>query len=108
MTNGEKRIARKLLTAIFDRGLCVDIHDDPTICNATLAVDRATAKQLTATLRKMNSTGDDVVVVREESGMLLGWFRLIYGNDEDGAELIQDHSANTLCESIYEEVHPDA
>jgi hypothetical protein len=31
MTNGEKRIARKLLSAIFNRGLDVDIHDDPTI-----------------------------------------------------------------------------
>jgi hypothetical protein len=106
MTNGEKRIARKLLSAIFNRGLDVDIHDDPTICNATLAVERAKGKQLAATLRKMNSTGDDVVVVRDSYGVLLGWFRLIYGNDEDGAELIQDYSGNTLCESIFDEVIP--
>jgi hypothetical protein len=106
MTNGERRIARKLLIAIFDRGFCVDIHDDPTICNATLAVDRAKAKQMTATLRKMNSTGDDVVVVRDDYGVLMGWFRLIYGNDEDGAELIQDYSGNALCEGIFNEVIP--
>jgi len=104
MTNGEKRIARKLLSAIFNRGLDVDIHDDPTICNATLAVERAKAPGETATLRVMNSTGDDVVVVRDSYGVLMGWFRLIYGNDEDGAELIQDYSGNALCEGIFEEV----
>ena len=106
MTNGEKRIARKLLSAIFNRGLDVDIHDDPTICNATLAVERAKALGETATLRAMNSTGDDVVVVRDGYGVLMGWFRLIYGNDEDGAELIQDYSGNALCEGIFNEVIP--
>jgi hypothetical protein len=107
MTNGERRIARKLLIAIFDRGLCVDIHDDPTICNETLAVDRATAKQLTATLRKMNSTGQDAVVVRDSHGAMVGWFHLIYGNAEDGEELIADHSGHALSYDIYKEIHPD-
>lgn len=106
MTKGERRVARKLLTAIFNRGLDADIHDDPTICNATLAVERAKALGETATLRSMNSTGEDVVVVRDSYGVLLGWFRLIYGNDEDGAELIQDYSGTPLCESIFNEAFP--
>ncbi len=107
MTNGEKRIARKLLSAIFNRGLDVDIHDDTTICNATLAVERAKALGETATLRSMGTTEQDVVVVRDSGGLPVGWFHLIYGNADDGEELISDYSGNTLCESIYEEVHPD-
>ena len=104
MTNGEKRIARKLLSAILRRNLDVDIHDDPTICNATLAAEKV--RSVDRALRVMNSTGDDVLVVRDSYGVLLGWFRLIYGNDEDGAELIQDYSGTPLCESIFNEVAP--
>jgi hypothetical protein len=47
------------------------------------------------------------VVVRDSHGAMVGWFHLIYGNAEDGEELISDHSGHALSYDIYKEVHPD-
>ena len=94
LTAGEAKIARKLVSAILARGLTVSVYDGG---ETTLA----RSKDRRAILAAMGTTGSDTLTARNKSGERVASFMLVYGNAEDGSELIADHSANDIAEGIY-------
>ena len=94
LTAGEAKIARKLVSAILARGLTVSVYDGG---ETTLA----RSKDKSAILAAMGTTGSDTLTARNESGERVASFLLIYGNAEDGSELIADYSDNDIAEGIY-------
>ena len=95
LTAGEAKIARKLVGAILARGLTVSVYDGG---ETTLA----RSKDRRAILAAMGTTESDALTARNESGERVASFMLIYGNAEDGSELIADHSAGDIALDIYD------
>ena len=93
LTKGEARIARKLIKAILARGLTVTVFDGE---ETTLA----RSKDSSAILAAMGTTDCDTLTARNDSGERVACFMLIYGNAEDGSELIADHSAGDIALDI--------
>ena len=52
------------------------------------------------------TTGEDIIRLYKD-GERAGFFLLVYGNAEDGSELIADHADNAACLSIWSEVYPN-
>ena len=92
-THGEALVARKLITELVNRGHAVSIWnggDEAEIEDST---------DIEALLAELAATGEDEIVA---DGV---WFYLIFGNESDGSELINDYYANEECNAIYEAVH---
>lgn len=53
-------------------------------------------------VRAANSTGCVVLVVLNPAGTKLGQFALVWGNAEDGEELISDYYVNEFTEAVWE------
>jgi hypothetical protein len=94
---GEQTNLRKLIRNILSRGLVVSVNDGgewpvkrsgsfKEICDNLMACD------------------EEQLVIRDSEGVRVGWFYLVYGNSAD--EIICDHTANELCEEIYNAVFP--
>jgi hypothetical protein len=66
----------------------------------TLSTDR---KEI---LPALATTGEDIIRLYKD-GERAGSIWLVYGNAEDGSELIADHSDNDACHSICWELYPD-
>ena len=99
-TTGEARAARKLVKAALTRELSVSVNDgeETTVTRSTRELE---------ILDALATTGEDYLIFYAPTGDRVGSFYLIYDNDSDGSELIADHTANTICESIYREVYGD-
>ena len=95
LTAGEARIARKLVKALLARGLTVSVYDGE---ETTLA----RSNDRTTILAAMGTTGSDTLTARNVSGARVASFMLVYGNAEDGSELIADHSAGDIALDIYD------
>jgi len=95
LTAGEARIVRKLVKAILARGLTVSVYDGE---ETTLA----RSKDRTVILTAVGTTGSDTLTARNDSGARVASFMLVYGNAEDGSELIADHSAGDIALDIYD------
>jgi len=95
LTVGESKIARKLVNAILARGLTISVYDGG---ETTLA----RSKDKRAILAAMGTTGCDTLTARNDSGARVASFMLVYGNAEDGSELIADHSAGDIALDIYD------
>lgn len=97
-TTGERRVARKLVKALLDRGYVVSVNDGY----------EWTVKQtghLKTVLDALCTTGEDRLSFRVAgSDVSGGTFLLIWGNEESGEELIADHSDNETTAAIYREV----
>ena len=94
-TAGEARAARKLIRAALAEGWTVSVNDgeETTV--------RQSDKEL-AIFDAMCTTGEDIITIHlPVSGKSGGSFYLIYGNDDDGSELIADHTDNENCERLY-------
>jgi hypothetical protein len=99
-TAGERKFARKLINAMLESGYTVSVNDG----------EEWTVKKSTSTTEIINAlctTGEDYVRARYKDGTVVGTFTLIWGNDEDGSELIADHSDNEACNELYRLVYPD-
>lgn len=94
LTTGEARIARKLVGEMLARGLTVSVYDGE---ETTLA----RSKDRRAILAAMGTTGSDTLTARNESGERVASFMLIYGNADDGSEIVADHSAGDIALDIY-------
>ena len=93
-TQGEARVARKLLNAAFKAGYVVSIHDGG---EWVLKQSRF----LDACCTCLCSTGDDCLTFRDaKTKEKVGTAWLIWGNDEDGSELIADHSDNDAMNAL--------
>jgi len=92
-TYGEALIARKLVTALVNRGHAVSIWnggDEAEIEDST---------DIEALLAELAASGEDELVA---DGI---WFYLIFGNESDGSELISDCYDNQECNAIFDIVN---
>jgi len=91
---------RKACAALVDKiladGNCISVFD-----GEQYPVKRSYNKL--DILKAMASTGEDLLVVRNEEGLKLGTFFLIYDNGSEGEPMIviADHTANEYCESVW-------
>lgn len=92
-TTGEARIARKLVKAALDAGYSVSVYD-----GEEWTVKRAW--RLKTVLEALATTGEDTLRIRDEEGTSYGSFYLVWGNAEDGSELISDHTDNDICNDL--------
>ena len=94
LTAGEARVARKLVDSLLARGWIVSVFDgeDTVLFNS---------RRRELILAAMGSTGSDTISIRTENTGRVAWFMLVYGNAEDGSELIADYSDNDITEGIY-------
>ena len=98
-TKGEAVVAKRLIRIILERGYMVSINDGEE-WTVELSTDRKEILPAHAT------TGEDIIRLYKD-GERAGFFLLIYGNAEDGSELIADHADNAACLSIWASASPD-
>jgi len=91
-TAGEGRAARKLIRAALAQGYAVSVND-----GEETTVRRS--KREREIIDALCTTGEDYVILHlPDSGERAGSFYLVYGNDDDGSELIADHTDNATCD----------
>jgi hydroxyethylthiazole kinase-like sugar kinase family protein len=100
-TTGEARTARKLVRAILATGCAVSLYD-----GEEWTVRKSTSER--ALIDALCTTGEDQLQAVDASNNRLGSFWLIYGNADDGSELIADHSDNDFCTAMAAAAYPDA
>lgn len=94
-TNGEARAARKLIRAALAEGWTVSVNDGEETTVRRSSREREIFDALC-------TTGEDIITIHlPVGGKPGGTFWLIYGNDDDGTELIADHTDNENCERLY-------
>ena len=98
-TKGEAVVAKRLIRIILERGYMVSINDGEE-WTVELSTDR---KEI---LPALATTGEDIIRLYKD-GERVGSLWLVYGNAEDGSELIADHADNAACLSIWSEVYPN-
>lgn len=97
-TAGEAKFARKLVRTLLDRDYVVSVND-----GGEWVVSRSDSfKEITDALC---STGEDSLVAYTKGGERVGWFWLVYGNADNGEELIADYTANDVCEDIWNSIY---
>ena len=96
-TVGEAEAARQLVEAVLERGYALSVSDGE---EWTVERSRTESEILDA----LATTDGDVLRLWTEDGATHGWFYLVYGNAEDGSELIADYTDNEVCNAIWEEV----
>lgn len=98
-TKGEAEVVKRLVRIVLERGYMVSINDGEE-WTVTLSTDR------NEILSALATTGEDIVRLYKD-GERAGSLWLVYGNAEDGSELIADHSDNDACHSICWDLYPD-
>lgn len=101
MTPGEHEAARRLVRAILARSMSIQVSDGEEDVLPLPSTDENTI------ISRLGSTGEDVLAAFAPDHKPVGIFSLIYGNAEDGSELVHDHTANRTCFDIYAEAFPD-
>ena len=94
---GEQTYARKLVRNLLSRGLNVSVFD-----GEEMTVKRS--RKESEILEALATTEADQLIVRNDDWEKVGWFLLVWGNEEDGSCLIADHSDNQLCDTVWREV----
>ena len=92
-TKGEARVARRLVRAMLARELSVSVNDGE---EWTVRKSRKYRTIVDA----LCTTGEDAIRAYAPTGDSMGTFWLIYGNAEDGSELISDHTDNEFCDRL--------
>jgi VCBS repeat-containing protein len=93
-TAGERRAARRLVMEALEDGRTVSVSD-----GWEYVVKRS--RNIRQILDALATTGEDVLRIRAADGSHLGVIVLVWGNDPDGDELVQDYSASlTWVEGI--------
>lgn len=94
----ERRCAVALIDAILARGHVISVFDGGEVTVA-LSASR------NAIMRALATTGSDTLRIRNQTGTAgYGGFLLVWQNCSDPLELICDHTANEVCDAIYNEV----
>jgi hypothetical protein len=105
-TRGERKVATKLVRAALAAGYTISVNDgeDWTVKRATRAYD---------VLDALATTGEDTLRLHAaDPSKTIGWhnagsFYLVWGNADDGSELISDFTANDLCEGLWKQALGD-
>lgn len=100
MTPGERTAARRLVRAITSRSISIKVWDGGDYALAEASSDPAKV------VRHLGATGEEGLWLYQD-GKKVGWFHLVWGNNDDGSEIVCDHAANEVCESIFNEAFPD-
>ena len=96
-TAGERTVARKLVRTLLDKGLSISVNDGE---EWTVKSSRKESEILNA----LCTTGEDIIRIRNDDGEIMGQFLLIWDNDDNGEELIADHTDNDICNWAANEV----
>lgn len=101
-TPGEARTARKLVRAALADGWSISVNDgyETTLHRSTS--ERAVIDAL------CTADMDTITIHQRDTGERGGSFLLVYGNADDGSELIADYSDFDNCNRLYTAVYPDA
>lgn len=95
---GEAKMARKFIKELLDRNLLVSVND-----GEEWVVKRSTKSS--QILEALCSTDQDTILVRTGyASETAGRFLLIWGNAENGEELVADYTDNELCNEIWNKV----
>lgn len=100
ITPGERAAARRLVRAITSRSLAIKVWDGGDYALVEASSDPAKV------MRHLGATEQEMVDIYQDSARV-GWFHLVWGNNDDGSEIVCDHAANETCESIFNEAFPD-
>jgi hypothetical protein len=93
-SEGEAKVARALVAEILSRNLKIAVKDGEAWTTKITNDEQIIMKALC-------STGEDLVYVFEgEKNLYCGSFWLVYGNADDGLELLADWSDNELTNEI--------
>lgn len=92
-TKGEARVARRLVRAMLARELSISVND-----GEEWTVKRS--RNYRTIIDALATTGEDTIRAYAPTGDSMGTFWLVYGNDEDGSELISDHTDNEFCDRL--------
>lgn len=93
-TSGERGVATRLVRAAIAAGYTVSVYN-----GEEYTVHRSRkARQILAALA---GTGEDALVIRDNTGGRLGVLSLIWDNDPTGEELIADHTDNDAMDALY-------
>lgn len=94
----EGRVAGKLITAALDAGYVVSVFDGEEWVGKKLSKKA----EIMAVLFGCDA---DKLLMRDSTGNKVGSFLLVYGNADDGSELIADHTDNDECLALYRAAH---
>lgn len=92
-TAGEAKVARTLIDVILGSGYLVSVFDGEEWV-VKFEEDKDTI------LAALASTEEDVIGVRTRQHGRVGHINLIWGNAEDGSELIADHTSNDAIDDV--------
>ena len=81
----EKTVAAKLVAAAIASGYSLSVND-----GEAWTVKRSTNKA--AILAALETTGEDILRVRDDAIYMVGDISLIWGNAPDGSELVADYT----------------
>lgn len=96
-TPGERRAAIRLVSMCLANGNAISVND-----GEEWTVLRSTS--LLTVLRAMATTGEDTLMVRGPERERIATFILIWGNAEDGTELVSDYggpAADAIWQAWY-------
>lgn len=105
-TAGERKVARRLIKAALAAGYALSVDDGEEI-----TVSRAS--KLKTITDALATTGEDTLqLYAADPSKTVGWhgagrFYLVWGNADDGSELISDFTANDLCENLWKQALGD-
>lgn len=97
MTTGEQQAAERLVDLILQEPMNLISVCDGEEWTVKRSRDRAVI------LAALATTDQDAIRVRDgATGASRGSFDLIWGNADDGSELIADHTDNEFCNRVWE------
>lgn len=106
----ERRIASKLVTTCLRNNMTISVSD-----GEEWVVRKSSSKA--EIMAALGSTDEDWLRIYHgsaakafigstaEPGKCAGFFRLVYGNADDGSELIADYTDNRWCNAIFDAVY---
>ncbi len=99
-TQGERTVVRRLVRAALAAGYSISVHDGEewAVSRATRAYD---------VLDALATTGEDTLQLYDADQHSAGWLYLVWGNADDGSELIADHTDNALCNRLWAQAMGD-
>lgn len=92
-STGECAAATRLVELLLEQKCLLSVND-----GEEWVVKKSDKK--TTILEALGSTGEDMIKVRDPAGTVLGVFYLVWGNADDGSELVADQTDNAFCEAI--------
>jgi hypothetical protein len=101
ITSGEQAAASRLVRAIISRGLSIQVNDGGEDMLPQPSREEALIMAV------LGSTAENVLQVWGNNGKTPGAFHLLWANNDDGSEIVWDHTSSPLFDEIYAEAFPD-